>query len=287
MCREISKNSRRISSIDRQTQSWRAMVMPISIVARFFIVLSIVAVAGRSSTCQAQAQTAVAPVAKQPSLLVVLIGGMDSDPTADQVRKTAKRAEGNSGLYRLMGDLQHDQIETRYFNWNGTAAGQIKTKPVPGQKAIIDSIRDHLQAHPQSKVILVGNSWGGHTVCQVCQEIGEGPDLVPIEFAVFLDPSSTGRAGRGRPDKLPANVKQAVNYHTRNLFCWRAWPNDKRFENIDLGDQQYGFLVRGGPAYDASFNFDAHVAAEWDERVHADIRTRVLNYLPKNEASKN
>jgi hypothetical protein len=257
--------------------------MQTSMVMRIVIVLNVVfLLACHPSASEAQVQK----TATEPQLLVVLIGGMDSDPTTAQIQKSAKRNEGNSGLYRLLGDLQHKQIEAKYFNWNGTEAGQIRTTPAPGQKAIIKAIRDHVQARPQCKLIIVGNSWGGHTACQVCEQIEQGPVPVSVEYAVFLDPSSTGRAGQGRPEKLPANVKGAANYHTRNLFGWRSWPKEQRIENIDLGDQKHGYLVPKGPAYDAAFSFEAHVAAEWDERIHADIRKRILAYLPEAATSK-
>ena len=77
----------------------------------------------------------------QRSTLVVLIGGMDSDPTAEQIAGKAPRTAGNSGLYRLRSDLQHPQIVTEYFNWNGTRAGQIHSQPAPQSAVIAETIR--------------------------------------------------------------------------------------------------------------------------------------------------
>ena len=57
-------------------------------------------------------------------------------------------------------------------------------------------------------------------------------------------------------------------------------PRDKRLETIDLGDPDAGYMREGRPAYNAPFNFEAHVAAEWDERIHADIERRLLDLLP-------
>lgn len=254
------------------------------ILTRFkhLLFLSVVAIVFHSNCCQAQPLRS--SVVRGPSALVVLIGGMDSDPTAAQMQRTAKRHEGNSGMYRLLGDLKHEQVVVQYFNWNGTEAGKIQTAPIPGSRPIIDTIRGHVQAHPQSRVIVVGNSWGGHTAWQLCQEMLESPAPVAIDYVVFLDPSSAGRAGKSRPQQLPINIKQAVNYHTRNLFGWRTWPDEVRIENIDLGDRKHGFLVDGGPAYDSAFNFAAHVAAEWDERLHADIRKRIFALALESDA---
>ncbi len=209
--------------------------------------------------------------------LVVLIGGMDSDPTPAQIAGTAARNAGNSGLYRLRSDLQRPQIVTEYFNWNGTRASQINSQPPPQARVIVDTIRKHVRHHPQDRVVLVGNSWGGHTTYEVCQQLVDSPTPVAIDYAVFLDPSSTGRAESARPKKLPININRATNFHTRNLFGWGKLPKDERIENIDLGDARHGFQTPDGPAYNSTFDFNAHVAAEWDERIHAAIRTRITN----------
>jgi len=217
----------------------------------------------------------------RPSALVVLIGGMDSDPTAAQMNRTARRHEGNSGMYRLMSDLKHPAVSAKYFNWNGTEAGEIKSPQPPGPHAICNCIRLHVQQAPTSRVIVVGNSWGGHTAWEVCHQLVESSEPVAIDYVVFLDPSSAGRAGNGRPAKLPVNVNQASNFHTRNLFGWKSWPKESRLENIDLGDQKHGFLTPGGPAYDSAFDFSAHVAAEWDERIHTEMRRRILTFVER------
>ena len=228
---------------------------------------------------QLQAQSpAVLP---RPSALVVLIGGMDSDPTVAQMNRTARRHEGNSGMYRLMSDLKHPAVSAKYFNWNGTDAGEIKSPQPPGTQAICNCIRGHVQQVPNSRVIVVGNSWGGHTAWEVCHQLVESSEPVAIDYVVFLDPSSAGRAGNGRPAKLPVNVNQASNFHTRNLFGWKSWPKESRLENIDLGDQKHGFLTPGGPAYDSAFDFSAHVAAEWDERIHTEMRRRILTFVER------
>lgn len=215
----------------------------------------------------------------QRNAFVVLIGGMDSDPTPEQIAGTSRRSEGNSGLYRLQGDLQHPRIATEYFNWNGTRAGRIKSKPDPQAPSIADVIRGHLRKHPRDRVVLVGNSWGGHTTYEVCQDLVNSSTPVAIDYVVFLDPSSTGRADTARPKRLPLNINRATNFHTRNLFGWGKWPKEERIQNIDLGDEKHGFRTPNGPAYDSSFDFSAHVAAEWDERIHAAIRDSIVDLV--------
>ncbi len=215
--------------------------------------------------------------------LVVLIGGMDSDPTPEQIAGKAPRNAGNSGLYRLRSDLQHPQIVTEYFNWNGTRAGQIHAQPAPQATVITGAIRQHVRQHPRDLVIIVGNSWGGHTTYEVCQELVDSPAPVAIDYVVFLDPSSTGRADTSRPTRLPININRSTNIYTRNLFGWGKWPKESRIENIDLGDEKHGFLTKGGPAYNSTFDFSAHVAAEWDERIHAEIHKRIADLVsPKS-----
>jgi hypothetical protein len=203
---------------------------------------------------------------------------MDSDPTPAQLAGTAKRG-GNSGLYRLQGDIQHERITTKYFNWNGTQAGQIKSKPKADITQIVDTIRGHVDKHPRDTVILIGNSWGGHTAWDVCQSLVESDAPVAIDYVVFLDPASTGRANAARPKQLPINIKRATNIYTRNVFGWRRWPDEARIENIDLGNPVTGYLEKGGPAYDSAFDFSAHVAAEWDEKIHAAIKRKIFDLL--------
>lgn len=218
-------------------------------------------------------------VDSQRSALVVLIGGMDSDPTPEQIAGKAPRHVGNSGLYRLRNDLRDPQIVTEYFNWNGTRAGQIQSQPAPQSEVIAQTIRRHVRQHPRDQVVIVGNSWGGHTTYEVCQNLVDSPTPVAIDYVVFLDPSSTGRADTSRPRRLPININRSTNIYTRNLFGWGKWPKDDRIENIDLGDEKHGFLTQGGPAYNSTFDFSAHVAAEWDERIHADIHKRITDLV--------
>ncbi len=227
---------------------------------------------------QAAAQSPVG-AGSQRSALVVLIGGMDSDPTPEQIAGKSPRHAGNSGMYRLRGDLHSPRVATEYFNWNGTRASRINTKPAPQAAVIAETIRQHVRQHPRDLVILVGNSWGGHTTWEVCQTLVESSAPVAIDYVVFLDPSSTGRANEARPKHLPININRATNFYTRNLFGWRKWPRDERIENIDLGDERSGFQTPDGPAYNSTFDFKAHVAAEWDERIHAAIHKRITDLV--------
>lgn len=237
-------------------------------------------VAGSSAHAQG---TAPAP-RRAPQLLVVLIGGMDSDPTAAQIGGTAKRSEGNSGLYQLQQDLQEPNVRCEYFNWNGTRAGQIRDPHPPHTEPIASVIRASLREQPRDRVAIVGNSWGGHTALETVCRLHDCAAPLQLDLVVFLDPSSTGRGKR--PRGLPANVGSAVNFHTRNAFVWGSIKDDlsDRILNLDLGNPDTGYLSKGGPAYDSPFNFPAHVAAEWDPRIHANIRNRLLDLAPKSIA---
>jgi pimeloyl-ACP methyl ester carboxylesterase len=262
-----------------------------------------------------------------PAPIIILIGGNHSDPSPEQLNGDAGRG-GNSGLWRLKQDLHHqDGLVAEYFNWNGTRAGRIDDAQPGGAVRIARRIRQLRAQTPQAQIILVGNSWGGHTAWQVCRLLeggtiderlgsqqsinGGAPQppprtlsvdsgaadaqaqdaaaadaalasadtVVAVDLLVLLDPSSFGRGTHPMPRVLPANVKRAVNYHTRNSFGWCGWLQDERLECINLGDPQHGYLVAGGPQYNSVLNWVAHVAAEWDERIHVAIRRTIASSL--------
>jgi pimeloyl-ACP methyl ester carboxylesterase len=247
--------------------------MKLTLLAAAFLTTS-AALAGEPATAKSR-HDPTRPV----HLLTVLIGGIESDPTPAQISRTADRLSGNSGLYRFAGDITRERFIPEYFNWNGTRAGKIRTKDPPGSPGIADFIRRHLHEFPGDRVALVGNSWGGHTALEVAQRLCQSDAPLAVNLVVFLDASSAAR----RVDKvrvLPVNVNRAVNYSTRNVFVWGKWDAGRRLENVDLGDPKEGFLIEGGPAYNAPFETRAHVAAEWDEAIHADIRRRLLELLP-------
>ncbi|MCA9074888.1 MAG: hypothetical protein KDA93_07645 [Planctomycetaceae bacterium] len=216
------------------------------------------------------------PVETSP-VHVVLIGGFVSDPSPEQLEGTAGRG-GNSGLYRLLGDLtQYDRVSAEYFNWNGTRAGKIKSPEPPMAAGLAESLRDYHEANPEHRLMIVGNSWGGHAAREVCELLADEP-VVQVEHVIFLDPSSLARVKHGqRAGELPANVKRATNYYTRHLLSWRKWENESRVENIDLGDPSHGFQFEGGPPYDSTIDTRGHIYAEWDERIHYDIRRRIAH----------
>jgi pimeloyl-ACP methyl ester carboxylesterase len=215
-------------------------------------------------------------------LLVVLIGGIDSDPTPAQIAATAARNEGNSGLYRFAGDISEARVLPEYFNWNGSRAGKIKAKDPPGSRGIAEFIRRHLQEFPGDRVALVGNSWGGHTALEVLQQLHEGEAPLALHLVAFLDASSTGR-GPVKPKALPLNVNRAVSYYTRSILVWGKWDAGARLENIDLADPANRFIVNGEPPYNAPFDVRGHVAAEWDEEIHSDIKRRLVKLLPQSD----
>lgn len=226
-------------------------------------------------TVAAGADVGIARTVDPRPLQVILIGGFVSDPSPAQLNGTSGRG-GNSGLYRLRGDLLRlDGIEAEYFNWNGTRAGNIRIRHPPMADGIARYIREQRAVRPDARLVIVGNSWGGHTAREVCERLAEEP-AVPVELMIFLDPSSLGRTLNGRRNgDLPANVRHAVNIFTRHTLSWRHWPDEPRVENIDLGDPKNGYLFEGGPQYASAVDFQAHVMAEWDERIHADIRRRI------------
>ena len=211
-------------------------------------------------------------------LLVVLIGGIDSDPSPAQIGGTAGRHDGNSGLYRFAGDISRERVLPEYFNWNGARAGKIKAKDPPKSRGIAEFIRRHLQEFPSDRLALVGNSWGAHTALEVLQQLSTGEAPLAVDLVVFVDASSTGR-GPAQPQILPVCANRAVSYFTRNAFVWGKWDAGTRLTNVDLGDPALHFMINGNPPYNAVFNLQAHVAAEWDECIHADIERRLLDLL--------
>ena len=212
-------------------------------------------------------------------LLAVLIGGIDSDPTPAQIAGTAARQEGNSGLYRFAGDVAGPRVIPEYFNWNGTRAGRIKAKDATGSRGIAGHIREHLQSFPSDRIAIVGNSWGGHTALEVAQQLLDSDAPLAVHLVVFLDASSAGR-GPARPRALPVNVNQAVSYYTRSIVVWGKWDAGARLENSDRADPANHFMVNGQPPYNAPFHARGHIAAEWDEEIHRDIKRRLLRLLP-------
>lgn len=223
--------------------------------------------------CQTRCSGDDATTAAKLPICVILIGGIDSDPTPEQIAGTAPRGQGQSGLYQLAGDLKQEGISPEYFNWNGSRAGKFHERPAKSE-GIAQFIRDRKAQAPEDRLVVIGNSWGGHTAWEVCESLCE-PE-VPVDLVLFLDPSSTGRAKSARPPHLPKCVREARNYHTRNLFGWRTWPDEVRLTNIDLGDPKQGFRFPGGPKYDSTFDTQAHIAAEWDPRIHAELVKQVV-----------
>ncbi len=183
-------------------------------------------------------------------------------------------------MYRLAGDFTDAQVLPEYFNWNGSRAGEIKSKDPPGSRGIAGHIRQHLQSFPGDRVAIVGNSWGGHTALEVVQQLRDSEAPLAVHLVVFLDASSTGR-GPAKPKALPINVNRAVSYYTRSIVVWGKWDVGQRLENIDLADPANRFIANGEPPYHAPFDVRGHVAAEWDEEIHSDIKRRLLQLLPQ------
>src|SRR5205814_6265739 len=97
------------------------------------------------------------------------MSGRMSDASADQISNKAARGQGNSGMYQLIGDLKNAGFTTMFFNWNGTSAGHYNDANVPGAKAVVAAIRETYAKDRKKHLVLVGHSWGGHTMLEVAQ----------------------------------------------------------------------------------------------------------------------
>jgi len=93
--------------------------------------------------------------------------------------------------------------------------------------------------------------------------------------------------GSERIKELPDTIQSFVNYHTRNSFVWGPWKDDKRVQNVDLGDPSSSFAAGNRRNYGAKFDVKAHTAAEWDELIHADIMERIKSVvdIPESRSS--
>lgn len=239
----------------------------------FLVAILICGSLGADDSTPAKASSSSSP---SSPVCAILIGGIDSDPSPEQIKGTAPRGRGQSGMYQLAGDLNRQGITAEYFNWNGTRAGQIHGK-APLAAGIARFISERHERDPSERIAIVANSCGGHTAWEVCRAVEE--PAIPIDLMVFLDPSSLGRTAAKRPERLPETVKAARNYYTRNVFGWRELSGVDRLINVDLGDAAHGFLMPGGPKYNAAFDVHAHIAAEWDPRIHDEIARHVVQLL--------
>jgi pimeloyl-ACP methyl ester carboxylesterase len=207
------------------------------------------------------------------SSLVVVISGFQSDASALQLAGKAPRWSGNSGMYQLMGDLKRTGFTTLFFNWNGTAAGKFKDTSKPPAPRIAAAIRAVCDQDAIDRVMIVGHSWGGHTMLEVAEALSAEP-MRGIDLAVGVDPSSVVRGQRMAT--LPENISRLVCFQTRNAFTWKPWQDEPRAECVDLGNPANGFMVNGQPNYAAAFDVAAHNAVEWDARVHAAVVRRIM-----------
>lgn len=217
--------------------------------------------------------------ANEKSILVVVISGFRSDATAAQIARTAARGTGNSGAYQLMVDLEESGCATKFFNWNGTSAGQFANQKAPGPEAIAGFIREASVKQGFDQLILVGHSWGGHTMLDVAKLLESNP-TIKIDQAVGLDASSFSREERMKT--LPDNIRELVNYYSNNAFCWGPWDQEDRIKNISLADAKNGFVVNGKPNYASRLSWEGHNAVEWDTKIHADVQKRILALQSKS-----
>ena len=176
-----------------------------------------------------------------------------------------------------MVDLEPTGCRTRFFNWNGTSAGQFAAQRGAGPTTIVESIRSAFAQSKSKQLILVGHSWGGHTMLEVAEQLS-GEPAIEIGLAIGLDASSFSRGAR--MELLPENVKKFVNFYSGNSFCWGEWKDEQRVENIYLGDPANGFVVDGVPNYASKLDWGAHNAAEWDSNIQAAIIKRIVEFIP-------
>ena len=245
--------------------------------------LVVVLFASCSRTAEVPSATETQQEDPPPEFHVVVISGFDSDPTPAQIEGGAWPGMGNSGMFQLMGDLKSKGVDCSFYNWNGTDAGHIKDKEAPGAKRIVSDMLSRAASKPNTKFIMVGHSWGGHTLFEVAGELSAS-SLVNVEIvhAAVIDASSLMR---GERKKLPTNVASLDNYFTANMFCWGVWKDESRVNNIELGDPQNGFMVDGQPNYASSFDTSAHTHAEWDAKLHAEICDNILNIVNQSSSS--
>ena len=210
--------------------------------------------------------------ANDQSILVVVISGFRSDASPDQIARRAKRGAGNSGVYQLMVDLERSGCVTEFFNWNGTSAGQFAKQKGPGSEVIASFIRRVSVKPGFDQLVLVGHSWGGHTMLEVAKLLGHAP-TIKIHLAVGLDASSFSR--EERTNRLPSNIEVLVNYYSNNVFCWGEWNDGNRIKNISLAKPENGFVIDGEPDYASQISLRAHNAVEWDGKLHQHIVKRV------------
>lgn len=203
--------------------------------------------------------------------LVVLISGFRSDASPAQIARTSEFRSGNAGMYELKVDFAKAGFRAKFFNWNGTDAGQFAKQKAPGSAAIEKFIRETIAESKPERLILVSNSWGGHTMLEVAELLRADP-MIKISQAFAVDGSSLSRGGRMQT--LPTNISKLTSYYTGNTFCWGEWKDEPRVKNIFLGEPKNGFVVAGQPDYAATFDTSAHNAAEWDANIHADIVKR-------------
>ncbi|KAA1262610.1 hypothetical protein LF1_51770 [Rubripirellula obstinata] len=213
---------------------------------------------------------------------MVVISGFRSDATAEQIARKASRGTGNSGAYQLMVDLEESGCSAMFFNWNGTSAGQFASQKGAGAEGIVRSIRRANIQPGFEQLVLVGHSWGGHTLLDVADLLKRDP-TIDVDLAIGLDASSFSRGER--MESLPTNIAKLINYFSDNAFTWGEWPDELRVRNISLADPANGFVVDGKPDYASKLSWEAHNAAEWDANVHAAIKKLVLDLATAAETT--
>ena len=251
----------------------------------FLILILVVTASSVLSSCSTDSRNEkeIQNKNEPPTFVVVIVSGYDSDPTPAQIEGTSQRGQGNSGMFQLKCDLEKSGLECKFFNWNGSAAGQISQNQPPGADAIASWMKQRVARDDSTRFVCIGHSWGGHTLIDVASKLKDH-DSMSIPLTLLLDASSAMRGSR--PSQMPDRIDRVVNYHTGNMFCWGKLKNANLVENVNLGDPENGFMVDGFPHYQSKFDIDAHNAAEWDQKIHSDMKRRILGFTRASDRSK-
>ena len=209
---------------------------------------------------------------------VILIGGFDSDPTKKQIKGSARRGRGSSGLYQLHRDLESMGTASRYFNWEGSDAGRLGRSGAPGPARIANYVRQFHLKNSRLKTAIIGASWGGYTALEVTEVLNSTENVIPVETLILVDASAFFRNLKGLPP-ISKNVMHAINYFTHNRISTGAL-TDVRVENIDLGNSINGFLRNHWARYNRRGDWRAHVLSQWDPYIHQDIHNRMARWPP-------
>jgi pimeloyl-ACP methyl ester carboxylesterase len=152
-----------------------------------------------------------------------------------------------------------------YLDWYSTGIDQLTTElKSDGQSAAAfreeqwADVADHLSAHPQQPLMLIGFSYGADDVIRIARRLNDVHQ--PVELLITIDPVT--------PADIPPNVKRCVNFYQPNgfwdLFPWLRGVPVSKGENIN---------IRARP--DLIEPNTSHATIAGNEKVHTAIRQLV------------